>query len=302
MAWRGLHLSRAANLSVEHRCLRLEFRDDTPTPPVRFPLEDLSYLIIDTPEVTLSGRLLAELSAANVMVLGTDEKHLPCWTSLPWTSFYAFGHVLPLQTELSVPLRKQLWSQIVEKKILGQAALLHSRDPDNARYITAMTDHIRSGDPDNVEARAARVYWGSLFTEKNFLRHREDLPNALLNYGYAILRSAIARCLCANGFIPFIGIHHESQTNAYNLADDLIEPYRPWVDQLALKTLGNTPFDVAMTTDHRRSMAQIMEIQPTVNGEKVSMMIAVETTVASLKQALREKDSTRLVFPQTLQL
>ncbi|NJK91238.1 MAG: type II CRISPR-associated endonuclease Cas1 [Blastochloris sp.] len=297
MAWRGLHLSRSAHLSVEHRCLRMEFRDGTP--PFRLPLEDLSYLVLDTPEVTLSGRLLAELSSAQVMVLGTDEKHLPCWSSLPWTSFHAQGHVLSLQMEMPLPLRKQLWSRIVELKIQAQAAVLQPVAPLEATYLAAMISQVRSGDPDNVEARAARAYWGSLFKGQAFLRHTDDLPNALLNYGYAILRSALARCLCATGFIPQLGIHHESQTNAYNLADDLIEPYRPWVDQRALLTLGDSSFSEEFTTEHRRSMAQIMECQPIMQEEKVSMMIAIETTVDSLKHALREKEAARLLFPES---
>jgi len=278
----------------------MEFRDDTPTPPFRLPLEDLAYLILDTPEVSLSGRLLAELSAANVMVLGTDEKHLPSWTSLPWTNFHAFGHILPLQIEMSQPLRKQLWLNIVQQKILGQASVLQTIDPSNARFLSAMTDQIRSGDPDNVEARAARSYWRALFPGKEFIRHNDDLPNALLNYGYAIVRSALARCLCATGFIPFLGIHHESQTNAYNLADDLIEPYRPWVDRIALRNLGDQDFACSFTTEHRRGMAQIMEVQPMMQGEKISMLTAIEKTVESLKKALRDKDASQLTFPDLL--
>lgn len=300
MAWRGIHLSRSAYLSVEHRALKLDFRDDEGG-QFRISLEDLAYLIIDSAEVSLSSTLLAQLSENAVLVVGVNDRHLPVWTSLPWTEFYRHGAVIPLQLEATAPLRKQLWGHIVSRKIWAQADCLALHGRDGGEPLRAMVPHIRSGDPDNVEARAARHYWQRLFAGREFRRHDDDLPNAMLNYGYAILRAAIARQLCAVGFIPQIGLHHQSQTNAYNLADDLIEPYRPLVDRMVVDTLAEAEFSAPFTTAHRRQLVAIMESMVEIDGELYGMLAAVELTVASLKSALSAREARRLVFPTARQ-
>jgi len=296
MAWRGIHLSRPAYLAAERGSMRIEFRD-ADGGQFRIPLEDLSYLIIDTPEVALSSTLMARLAADGVMIVGSNERHLPCWTSLPWTRYHRPGDVLPLQLEASLPTRKRAWAHIVERKLFAQATCLTLTGAAGADEIHAMRGQIRSGDPDNVEARAARRYWPCLFGRRNFRRHDDDLPNAMLNYGYAILRAGLARLLCATGFIPQLGLHHRSQTNAYNLADDLLEPYRPFVDHLVVGVLGNQPSTDQFTTDHRRALALIMETEVVVDDELYGMLDAMEITVGSLKAALAQREARHLKFP-----
>ncbi|MGC6460141.1 MAG: type II CRISPR-associated endonuclease Cas1 [Akkermansiaceae bacterium] len=296
MAWRGIHLTRPAYLSVEHRALKIDFRDEDGG-SFRLALEDLAYLILDTPETTLSGRILAALAETGTLVLGVDNRHLPCWTSLPWTRYHRHGEVLQLQLEASVPQKKQLWSKIVRAKINAQAfCLLHNR-LDGADKLFNMVQAVRSGDPDNTEARAARSYWNSLFPDRDFRRHDDDLANALLNYGYALLRAAIARQLCGVGFYPPLGLHHDSVSNAFNLADDLIEPYRPLVDHIALVTLGESPSNKPFETNHRRAMASLFEAEVDLDGEIYSVLPAIEVTVNSLKSALVHKEPDILKFP-----
>lgn len=296
MAWRGIHLSRSAYLSIEHRVLKLDFRDNAGG-SFHHPLEDLAYIILDTQDITLSGRLLASLSENDVLVLGVNGKHLPVWTSLPWTRFHRQGEVLKIQLDSTVPLRKQIWSYIVRAKIIAQAQTLAHYDQAKAAKLRQMEKTVRSGDSDNVEARAARFYWQSLFKNREFRRHDDDLPNAMLNYAYALIRAALARNLSALGFVPQIGLHHESLSNAYNLADDLIEPYRPLADAHALTTLGDQESTAEFTTEHRRSLALLLESEVTIKGEVFSFLPAIELTCASLKIALREKASEKLVFP-----
>jgi CRISPR-associated protein Cas1 len=298
MGWRGIHLSRPAYLSVEHRALKLEFRDEE-AGQFRISVEDLAYLIVDSTEVSLSATLLARLAENGVLVVGVNDKHLPVWTALPWTEFHRYGTVISLQLEASVPLKKQVWAHVVAAKINAQADCLALHGRNGAGALRAMVSQIRSGDPDNVEARAARHYWQSLYEGRGFRRHDDDLPNAMHNYGYAILRAAIARQLCAVGFIPQIGLHHQSQTNAYNLADDLIEPYRPLVDRIVVDTLADLDFSAAFTTAHRRQLVTIMESQVEIKGEIYGMLAAIESTVASLKMTLAEREARRLVFPTT---
>jgi len=296
MAWRGIHLSRPAYLSTERQSMRIEFRDPEGG-QFRTALEDLAYLIIDTAEVALSSTLLSRLSENGVLVVGVNDRHLPVWTALPWTEFYRHGAVLALQLESSLPVRKQLWAHIIGRKIAAQADCLDRCGRGGAAHLLALVSQVRSGDPDNVEARAARHYWQQLFPDRDFRRQDDDLPNAMLNYGYAIIRAALARQLCGAGFIPQIGLHHQSQTNAYNLADDLIEPYRPFVDRLVVAVLGDIPSTDPFTTEHRRSLVPIMETTVEINGEVYGLLAAIEATVASLKSSLTARDPRRLAFP-----
>lgn len=296
MAWRGIHLTRPAYLSVENRALKLNFKDEDGG-AFRMPLEDLAYIILDTIEITLSGRILAAFSESNTLVLGVDAKHLPVWTALPWTNYHRQGEVLEIQLNATLPQKKQIWAHIVRKKIEAQAHCLSLNGLLGADRLNKIAQNIRSGDPNNTEARAARIYWQQLFINRDFRRHDDDFPNALLNYGYAILRAAIARQLCAIGFIPQLGLHHASLANAYNLADDLIEPYRPLVDHFAFQTLADLPSDTFFVTDHRRAIARILEAELVIDGEIYSTMPAIEATASSLKKALLSKDPSHLKLP-----
>lgn len=296
MAWRGIHLSRPAYLSLENRALKLDFKDEGGG-MFRCALEDLSYLILDTTEISLSARILSALSEASVLVLGCDGRHLPCWTSLPWTRFHKQGDTLSLQLGASVPQKKQLWSHIVRAKLLAQAHCLFINGRAGGDHLEALAKQVRSGDPENIEARAARHYWRCLFPDREFRRHDDDLPNALLNYGYALIRAALARQLCGRGYVTQIGLHHDSATNAYNLADDLIEPFRPTVDHFALECLADSPSNDEFVTDHRRGMARLLEAELDIDGEVFSTMNAIEETTASLRRALSSKEPSMLRFP-----
>lgn len=298
MAWKGLHLSRPAYLHTERGSLSIEFRDDLEPAKFRLPLEDLAWLVLDSPQILLNSALLSRCSDAGVMVLGVDEKHLPCWTSLPWTRFHKQGEVMRLQLEASLPRKKRLWQEIIRLKLLAQAAALEALGRDKAQHLRTLANAVRSGDPDNTEARAAQLYFRSLFAERPFTRHADDLPNHMLDYGYAVIRASIARHLCAIGFIPQLGLHHCGLANAYNLADDLIEPYRPFVDALAVRTLGGRLSSDPFLTEDRRSLVAILDRDVLVNGQTVTLFQAVSLTVASLKGALRDGAPTRLSFPE----
>jgi CRISPR-associated protein Cas1 len=298
MAWKGLHLSRAAYLHTERGSLSIDFRDDLEPAKFRLPLEDLAWLVLDSPQILLSSALLSRCSDAGVMILGVDEKHLPCWTSLPWTRFHKQGEVMRLQLEASLPRKKRLWQEIVRLKILAQAASLESLGRQKAPHLRALASAVRSGDPDNTEARAAQLYFRCLFLERAFTRHADDLPNYMLDYGYAVIRASIARNLCAIGFIPQLGLHHCGLANAYNLADDLIEPYRPFVDALAVRILGDRLSSEPFLTEDRRAIVSILDRDVLVNGQTVTLFHAIGLTVASLKGAMRDGDSALLSFPE----
>jgi CRISP-associated protein Cas1 len=297
MAWKGLHLSRPAYLHTERGSLSIEFRDGLEPEKFRLPLEDVAWIVMDTPQISMNSSFLARCSEEGVLLLGVDERHLPTWTSLPWTRFHRHGEILKLQLDSTLPLRKRLWQEIVRLKLAAQAASLTILGLPKSPHLAALIQAVRSGDPDNVEARAAALYFKELLPCRPFTRHSDDLPNHLLDYGYAIIRAAIARQLCAIGFIPQLGLHHCSLSNAYNLADDMIEPYRPFVDVLMVKVLDGRDSTAAFQVEDRRQLVSLLDREVLMNGETHTLFNAITLSVASLKTALKTENPKALIFP-----
>lgn len=298
MAWRGVHLSRAARLRMEHRNLVIEFADDRAI--TRLPLEDIAYLILDTPEISLTGALMSHMSQHAVMVLGSNDKHMPAWTSLPWGLHHRQAEVTKLQIESTLPLKKRLWQRIAGLKITAQADCLERLGRENADVLHALAGTVQSGDTGNVESRAAVIYFQSLIPNKEFVRHADDLPNALLNYGYSLCRSGLARFLCAHGFIPSIGLHHCSMANPFNLADDLIEPYRPLVDEVAASLFASRALSDQFTLDDRRALTLLLEKPVSFAGAEVTLFATFALVVQSLRRAIENKEPGILTFPTPL--
>ena len=191
MAWRGLHISRPARLSLDARRLVVEQGEEE---PVSFPLEDLAWVVLDTPQATITAALMAACVQAAIPVVYCDNRHLPCGVLLPFHQHWQQAGVARAQIGAGAPLKKRLWLAIVRRKIENQATVLERAQIEGSRTLHEMKTHVRSGDPGNVEARAARFYWQRLF--EDFRRHDEtDLRNAMLNYGYAVLRAGVARSI-----------------------------------------------------------------------------------------------------------
>ena len=298
MAWRGVHLSKAARLRVEHCNLVIEFAETGVA--TRLPLEDIAYLILDTPEVSLTGALMSRMSECAIMVLGCDARHMPAWTAQPWGLHYRQAEVTQLQLGCSLPLKKRLWQHIVEQKITAQATCLETLGRANGSVLRGLAGAVQSGDVGNVEARAAVIHFPSLFPDRGFLRHGFDLPNSLLDYGYALCRSGLARYLTAHGFIPSLGLHHCSLSNAFNLADDMIEPYRPFVDILAARLLGDRPSTELLGIDDRRALAQLLEQPVLFEHEEMTLFATFALCVQSLRRAIEAKEPQLLKFPKPL--
>jgi CRISPR-associated protein Cas1 len=298
MAWRGLHLSRAARLRIERGSLCIDFKDEAEPSSFRTPLEDLAWLVLDTPEIGLSSSFLSKCSEHEVLIVGVNDRHLPAWTSLPWTRFHRQGEVLALQLSATLPQKKRLWQEIVRRKIEAQATCLEILGRRKRMELSLLAGQVRSGDPDNVEARAAQLYWPAMFPDRKFVRHSEDLPNFMLDYGYAVIRAAIARHLSATGFIPQLGLHHASLANAYNLADDLIEPFRPFVDLAVAHRLSDRDSSDSFNVDDRRALVKTLDGEARINGETYTLFGATGVSVASLKQAISTADPSLLLFPE----
>lgn len=293
MAWRGLHISRPATLTLKQR--RVEIAQDEGT--LAFPLEDISWIVLDTQQVMLSGPLIAACMEAGIVLVSADAKHMPCGVVLPFHQHFRQAEVGPLQIGASAPLKKRLWQRIVRRKIENQSALLRGIDAGAADTLASMARRVRSGDPENVEARAARVYWSKLWPA--FVRRDdEDRRNGLLNYGYAVMRAALARALVAYGLLPAFGLQHRSIANAFNLADDLIESYRPMVDALALERWREEPDKDALDLDDRRAMAAVLNRDVRLGEETVQILTAVEQSTASLVRAFETGVPRELLTPR----
>ncbi len=291
MAWRGLHLSQAARLSLADAQIVVEQADGA----VRLPIEDLAWLVLDTPQATLSAALLSACMEGGVVIISTDATHLPNGAMLPFHGHHRQADVAWRQVAIGEPFKKRAWQAIVRRKIANQAAVLAARGHDGANTLAEMTRHVASGDPGNTEARAARHYWQCLFQQ--FRREDEaDRRNKLLNYGYAVIRSAIGRALVANGLLPAFGLHHASVSNAFNLADDLLEPFRPFVDMLACaQTEGNNHGD--LTLSDRRAMAGALLIDARMDDETTTLLAAAELASSTLVRAITANDAAAMVLP-----
>ena len=300
MAWRGLHISRAAHLSLDKSRIKVRFLEveEDGNEPLFFPIEDVAWIILDHARSTLSARMIAACMESGVAIVFSDQRHHPCGMALPFHQHFAQPEVARLQISVSQPLRKQIWAQIVKAKIANQAQALNYQQIPESDVLAKMANHVRSGDPKNVEARAARFYWSQLF--ENFIRSDEnDLRNAMLNYGYACARAAIARAVAATGFIPSLGLHHAGHLNAFNLVDDLIEPFRPIVDRAVVEHLVERDIEEnQLTLEDRQAMAAVLSRDVVVAGDQFTLLNATEMAVESLRRAMLQKNAKLLRFPE----
>lgn len=260
------------------------------------PIEDIGMVILDHPRITITQSLLSELIENNAAILNCDQKHMPKGLVMPMTANHTYTEKLKHQLESSEPLRKNLWQQTIKSKILNQAALLEKQGVA-VKNMLHWAKHVRSGDPDNLEGRAAAYYWKTIMDDPAFRRGREEpAPNNLLNYGYAVLRAIVARSLVSSGMLPALGIHHKSKYNPFCLADDVMEPYRPYVDQLVLKVQNdfNEEDIELLTTEVKQAILVIPTMDVAIEGTTSPLMVGMQRTTASLMQCfegLRRKIS-----------
>jgi CRISPR-associated protein Cas1 len=295
MAWKGLHVTKPARLSLaDGQCCIKQDEGE-----VRAALEDIAYIIIDTPEASFSSALISAAMDAGVAIIFSDERHTPSGLALPFHRHHRQGAIARLQVAAKESFQKRLWQSIVRAKIVNQAAALALSGHADAPTLREMARHVEPGDPGNVEARAARFYWGRLFAD--FVRDDEaDRRNKLLNYGYAVVRAGVARALVGAGFIPALGLKHDGAANAFNLADDMVEPFRPFVDLLARKTFGDGDKTGDLTVDDRRAMAGALLVSAATGNGAVTLLVAAESAAASLIRAF-EHEKANLLDPPLLE-
>ena len=227
---------------------------------------------------------MGELLDNNVAIITCDKNRMPSGLMLPLSGNTTQSERFRHQIDASLPLKKQLWQQTIQAKILNQSAVLHQQRGLECGNMEAWAKQVKSGDADNLEGRAAAFYWQNLFVNiKSFHRDREGVPpNNLLNYGYAILRAVVARSLVGSGLLPTLGIHHHNRYNAYCLADDIMEPYRPYVDKLIAEMVDSGMDISKLTTNIKSKLLSIPVLDVVINGRRSPLMIGVGMTTASL--------------------
>ena len=248
-------------------------------------IEDIGVIVIDHPQITLTSALIAALLDNNVALITCDSHHMPTGLLLPLSGNTIQSERFQAQVSASLPLKKQLWQQTVKQKIATQSTILRQLTSAEAGCMDKWSNDVRSGDVDNLEGRAAAYYWKNLFAQEidHFKRGREEAaPNHLLNYGYAILRAIIARALVSSGLLPTLGIHHHNRYNAYCLADDIMEPYRPYVDAHVLVLLRQKGFQEELTQEDKAYLLQIPTLDVCVEGKRSPLLVAASLTTASV--------------------
>lgn len=258
------------------------------------PIEDIGFIVIDNPMISLTIPLLNELTANNVVVIFCDKKQMPQSVLLPLEGNTTLQENHKYQFEASVPLKKQLWKQLVEAKIKNQANLLERIGKDGS-LLKPYYCNVKSGDTDNREGAAARIYWTELF-EQGFKREREgDLPNHFLNYGYTILRAAVARALVGSGLYPAFGIFHRNRYNAFPLADDIMEPYRPFVDEIVYSICHSS--DDELNKHTKAQLLRVLSADVKIGKMTRPLQIALSVTTASLVKVFKG-ETQKLTLPQ----
>ena len=271
-----------ARLSCKLDNLVIEAQDET----LFIPLKDIAALILSNQHVLLTQPVLSSLSCNNIVVIVCDERHIPCGMVLPLSSHYFQAQVFDIQARLSVPSKKRVWRSLIKAKIMAQAKVLilvHGEDYGLSR----MAQEVKSGDTTNVEGKAARRYWISLFHTDFKRDFQSPDENALLNYGYALIRGLVARALCASGLHPCLGVHHHHRSNPFALADDFIEPLRPFVDYQVWRWVSEKGIDKGLTREGKAFLLSRFVDRHAIGGQYRTLFSGLNQMASSFVKVCR---------------
>ena len=292
MIKRVLCFENPARLSLMLAQMVVELQDVTRT----LPIEDIGVVILDHKQITITHALIDALLANNCAIVTSNDKHLPVGLMLPLDGHNLQSERFREQIEASEPLKKQMWQQTVTAKILGQAHVLGTQHIEHGNMFKWAKD-VRSGDTDNMEARAAAFYWRNMFEKDAFIRDPQGLPpNNLLNYGYSIVRAMMARALVGAGLLPTLGIHHHSRYDAYCLADDIMEPYRPFVDMKVWEMWSKGGVTSDISSEQKRELLGITTMDVNISGHRSPMMLAIQTTAQSVQKCY-SGEARKIIYP-----
>jgi len=290
MLKRTLYISQPASLRLELLQLKMLLTDEHGEEKEHsFPIEDLGMIILDHPQIRLTHALIMELMKQNVILVSCATNHMPSALMLPYDTHTLIQERFTTQIEASEPLKKQLWSQLVKQKILNQASVLSFLGfHDKAKLLSKFASEVKSGDTTNREGIASSQYWPTLFHMlQSFQRDPDGAPpNNYLNYTYAILRAATARSLIEVGLLPMVGLHHHHRSNAFCLADDLMEPYRPFVDLHVYQLIQTHGLQENLTREIKAQLLRILYVDCEIKKETRPLLNALLISAQSLQKCL----------------
>jgi len=296
MIKRTLFFGNPAYLSTKNEQLVVNFPGEDKK-EAKIPIEDLGYVVLEDPQITITNGLLRKLVQNKTAVITCDAQHLPCALLQPLVGHTEQTERMRHQLNASLPLKKNLWQQTVEVKIDNQANHLLKRER-NALKLKRWAKEVKSGDTGNHEAFAAADYFQKLFSEvEGFSRNQKGVaPNNLLNYGYAILRAVTARALVSSGMLPSVGIFHRNKYNAFCLADDIMEPYRPYVDAMVYDIIASEYDFTELTSSIKSQLLTIPAMDTFIDGKWSPLMVAMSRTTNSLYECF-EGSSRKILYP-----
>lgn len=294
MGWRSIVITQPTKLSIQNRQLKITQDEEW-----SIPLEDISSIVFETPQINISSKAISMIAENKIVMYSCDDKHLPNGIFIPFASHSRQLKILKQQLNCSESFKKRCWQMIIMRKILNQATTLKlCNKPLMSEHLENLSSKVNSGDTGNKEAIAAKSYFISLFGN-DFSREYDDIYNSALNYGYSIIRGAIARSIVSYGYLPAIGIHHKSELNNYNLADDFIEPFRAVVDLWVKTNLNNeSNFDKYV----RASLVNLLNVDVKIQGKLQSVDNAINIMIASYTTAINQNDYKKLELPEVVPL
>lgn len=295
MIKRTLFFSNPAYLSTKNNQLVVSFPDSAKELKT-IPIEDVGMLVLENQQITITNGLLSKLITNKAAILNCNEFHMPVGLLQPLVGHSEQTERMRHQLNASIPLKKSLWQQTISAKITNQGYVLEELHIP-ARKLFKWANEVKSGDTENHESRAAVYYWKQFFDLDEFTRNQHgNAPNNLLNYGYAILRGITARALVSSGMLPSVGIFHKNKYNAYCLVDDIMEPYRVYVDVLVNDIVQNTEDITVLTTALKMELLKLLTMDVYIDGKYSPLVIAMSRTTNSLYKCF-SGESRKILYP-----
>ncbi len=291
---RIVEINLNAKLSVKHKQLVIRTDIDTST----VPLEDIAVIMLADSQITVTNYLLSSCSANNIAVIVCDPRKLPVSVLMPLTGNSLHSKVLLLQANMNSQLKNRIWKQVIKAKISSQIAILEKRDK-NSKLLKAIRTRVKTGDSENCEARAAAIYWKELFGKKFVRDFEKGGINACLNYGYAVIRAVTARAIVGTGLHPSLGVHHHNQYDSFCLANDLMEPFRPLIDNFVFELNYRNNVTEELNRECKHYLLSALNMHLNISGESYPMFTALERFVNSVKQVMM-KNQKEILIPELI--
>jgi len=297
VGWRTIVISKPSKISLHKHNFLYTPNDDE---PISVPIDDISVIILETHQVTITSALLSKLASLNILLFTCDNKHIPNGVFIPFHQHSRFSLMVHMQIKWSQAFKKRVWMHIIKQKIKNQSYVLQQNSKAvEAKELVNLSNQVKSGDSTNIESYSAKLYFSYLY--KNFNRRDiSDWRNGAMNYGYSIIRGVISRDISSSGFIPSLGLHHKNQLNAFNLSDDIIEPYRAFVDMRVdkifkeenLKKLDELSFN------HKVKLIELLQIKVNINNENTTLLNSINIYVNSLVNCTKENNFDLILLPK----